>query len=372
MTTAPEATPPPAAGRSCLRIALRVAVYLLLALAAILLLSGAAAYLAYDYVTRDGVPQEPVDLTVPAGATGQDVGRLLAEEGLIEHELFFRAAVRLDARTSPGGSIKFGPYRLHRGLSPLQLLHLLYEGPNRPLSPEELPLDQRITVPEGLTVAQMAGLFDDPDAFLACAARPELLARIHPDAPTLEGFLMPNTYYFFDGKPSEEQVVERMVEQFSKEYAALVAAHPEAAERDLIDVVTVASLVEEEARVDEERPLVASVIYNRLDRGMPLQLDSTLQFALGKYGERLLYRDKEVESPYNTYKHAGLPPGPISNPGVASLRAALNPAASDYLYFVSNADGKTHTFSKNEREHVEAVQRYRRDVAEQRKALQGQ
>ena len=355
-----------------MRVAVRVTVYLLLALAAILLLSGAAAYLAYDYVMGDGVPQEPVEITIPAGATGQSVGRLLAEEGLIEHELFFRAAVRLDARNGGGGTIKYGPYRFHRGLSPLQLLHLLYEGPNRPLSPEDLPPEQRITIPEGLTVAQMAGLFGEPDTFLACVARPELRAQVHPSAPTLEGFLMPNTYHFFDGKPSEEQVVERMIDQFKKEYAALIAENPEAAERDMIEVVTIASLVEEEARADDERPLVASVIYNRLERGMPLQLDSTLQFALGKYGERLLHRDKEVESPYNTYKHAGLPPGPISNPGVASLRAALNPAESDYLFFVSNADGKTHTFSSSEREHIEAVRRYRKEVAEQRRALQQQ
>lgn len=370
MTTVPENGHEPRKGRSCGRIVVRVLFYLLLALAAVLFLSATAAYLAYDHVTREGTPREPVDIAIPAGATGRDVARLLASHGLVEHELLFRAAVRLDARAGGGGSIKFGPYRLHRGLSPLQLLRLLYGGPNRPLSPDELPPDQRITVPEGLTMAQIAALFDDPEVFMAQTARPDLLERVNVAAPTLEGFLMPNTYFFFDSKPTEAQVVERMVDQFCKEYAALIEEHPEAAGRDLIEVVTVASLVEEEARVDDERALVASVIYNRLKRGMPLQLDSTLQFALNKYGERLLNRDKEVDSPYNTYRNAGLPPGPISNPGVASLRAALRPAESDYLFFVSNADGTTHTFSRTEREHAEAVRRFRREIAPQRRALQ--
>ncbi|HUW61173.1 MAG TPA: endolytic transglycosylase MltG, partial [Candidatus Bathyarchaeia archaeon] len=136
-----------------------------------------------------------------------------------------------------------------------------------------------------------------------------------------------------------------------------------------LQVVTVASLIEEEARGAEERPDVAAVIYNRLKRGMPLQLDSTIQYALNKYGQRLLYSDREVDSPYNTYKNKGLPPGPISNPGVASLRAALQPSQADYIYFVSNADGLTHTFSSSNAEHIRAVQRFRREIAPQRKAL---
>ena len=113
---------------------------------------------------------------------------------------------------------------------------------------------------------------------------------------------------------------------------------------------------------------VAAVIYNRLKKNMALEMDSTLQYALGKYGTRILDADKEVDSPYNTYRYRGLPPRPISNPGVASLRAAMDPAEVEYLYFVSNADGKTHTFSRTLREHNKAVARYRREIRQQRRA----
>ncbi|MDX9975999.1 MAG: endolytic transglycosylase MltG, partial [FCB group bacterium] len=138
--------------------------------------------------------------------------------------------------------------------------------------------------------------------------------------------------------------------------------------QDLNKIVTIASLVEEESRVDDERPLVAAVVYHRLKQNMALGFDSTLQFALNKYGERMLDADKAVDSPYNTYLNAGLPPGPICSPGIKSLRAALNPADVDYLYFVSNADGKTHTFSRTYAEHNRAVADFRKKIAPQRKA----
>jgi len=244
---------------------------------------------------------------------------------------------------------------------------MLHEGPNRPRTPSEIPDELRLTIPEGLTIAQAATLFGRPEAFVEAAADPALIARLDVPAATLEGFLMPNTY-FFDKPLAEHDAVERMVAQFQKEYAALLDKIPDAAQRDLVEVVTVASLVEEEARIDEERTTIAAVIYNRLAKGMALQLDCTIQFALGKYGQRILYEDRETDSPYNTYRRPGLPPGPISNPGVASLRAALQPADVDYLYFVSNADGKTHTFSTTSAEHLRAVRRFRRDIAPQRRA----
>ena len=181
---------------------------------------------------------------------------------------------------------------------------------------------------------------------------------------------MPNTYYF-DEAPDSAKLLRRMLDQFKADFAVLQAEHPEAA-ADPVRVVTIASLIEEEARVDEERALVSSVIHNRLEQGRALQMDSTLQYALNKYGQRLLNEDKDVDSPYNTYKYPGLPPGPIANPGVASLRAALAPAESDFLYFVSNADGKTHTFSKTLREHEAAVAKFRREIREQRRELQQQ
>jgi UPF0755 protein len=229
----------------------------------------------------------------------------------------------------------------------------------------------RVTVPEGMTIRQVSELVKDPEAFIEAARDQALIKRLGIDADTLEGFLMPNTY-FFDAEPEPRALVERMVAQFEKEYKKLAAEVPGGDKLNKMRIVTIASLVEEETRVDEERPLVARVIYNRIDKKMPLQLDSTLQFVLNKYGQRLLYEDREVDSPYNTYMKNGLPPGPISSPGAASLRAALRPADTKNVYFVSNADGRTHTFSNTEEEHVRAVARFRREIEPQREALEKQ
>jgi len=339
--------------RSCARIVFRL--FLLCVALFVLAAAGAGfgAYLLYEHITGEGVAGALVRIEIPAGATAQNAGQVLAGAGLIEHEIMFRVAVRLDTVRKP---VQQGIYDLPQGLSPTELLRMLQEGPN-----VRFP----IMIPEGLTIKQASKLFDGPDAFIAAASDPELIRSLGIDAETLEGFLMPDTYVF-DKEPSPADVVRRMVEQFKKRYDALAAEAPGAPARDLIEVVTVASLVEEESRVKEERPLVAAVIYNRIKGKMTLDFDSTLQFALDKYGQPLLNIDKQTDSPYNTYRNAGLPPGPISSPGVDSLRAALEPADVDYLFFVSNADGKTHTFSATLEEHNKAVAKYRREIAVQR------
>lgn len=322
-----------------------------------------AGFLAYQHATRPGMAGEPVKIAIPDGITGREAGRILVEKGLIEHELFFRIALRADRVRKP---VKQGWYNLPRGLSALDLLHILQKGSNRTPDPAEVPPELRVTIPEGLSIEQASKLFSNPAAFVEAASDPKLIARMGLKADTLEGFLMPSTYYF-DRKPTEREVVERMAAEFEKQYAALVAQTPPPEGFDKLAVVTIASLVEEEARVPEERPSVAAVVYNRLRKNMPLQFDSTLQFALKKYGQRLLYEDLETDSPYNTYKYSGLPPGPISNPGAASLKAALRPAQANFLYFVSNADGLTHTFSTTEADHLKAVARFRKEIAPQRK-----
>jgi UPF0755 protein len=340
---------------------------ILLVLLLLVLLTAVAAVLGaiavYQHVTQPGVPGQPVAITVPEGANGRDVGDILVANRLIEHELLFRLAVKFDETRRP---IRFGLYSIPAGLSSLEILHILQDGPNRAPTLVEIPPELRPTIPEGLSLQQAAALFQNPGDFLNAAMDPVLVAKAGIDAPTLEGFLMPETY-FFDKKPSEREVVERMVNLFEQKYSALTAESPPPEGFDKLEIITIASLVEEEARVPEERPKVASVIYNRLKRKMPLQLDSTLQYALNKYGQRLLYEDREIDSPYNTYKHAGLPPGPISSPGIASIKAALNPEQADYLYFVSNADGLTHTFTDTITDHVRAVNKFRREIAPQRK-----
>lgn len=318
-----------------------------------------AAYLIYEQVTQPGLPGEPVDFEVPEGASGREVAALLASAELIEHPLLFRVAIRLDASGEP---IKHGVHSLPKGASPTQLLELLRQPPRPEIDPNAI----KITLPEGLTLAQMANTLENPQDFLDAAAQVDTFDLLGIDIGALEGFLMPNTYYFAE-PPTGEELVRRMLDQFKTDYAALLDELPGTRDGHLVRIVTIASLIEEEARVDAERPLIASVIYNRLAQNRPLQLDSTLQYALDKYGQRLLNEDKEVDSPYNTYQREGLPPGPISNPGVASLRAAMAPADTEYLFFVSNADGATHTFSRTLREHEQAVAKYRAEIRKQRR-----
>jgi UPF0755 protein len=260
--------------------------------------------------------------------------------------------------------IKHGAYELFRGLSARELLHLLLQGPSRHLTANQY----KITIPEGLSISQTDELLEADGAFVEAARNSDSMGRLGILADTLEGFLMPNTY-FFDEKPEPPALVERMVDQFEKDYEILLAQNPGAQHLDKIHVVTIASLVERETRVEEERSLVAQVVYNRLKMDMPLQLDSTLQYILNKYGQRMLNQDREAQSPYNTYLNRGLPPGPICSPGISSLRAAMAPADVPFLYFVSNADGRTHTFSATLEEHNRAVARFRRDIAPQRNAL---
>ncbi len=338
----------------------------LFALTAIVVLGLAAAGLGgallYDHVMGTGSPGTPVRLVIPEGASGAQIAELLTQQRLIEHPLFFRAAARLAPAHKP---IQAGAYMIPSGLTAREILELLEKGPGVGI-PAEVPPENRVTVPEGLSVAQASRLFRNPQAFLDAASDPALIAKTGLSVKSLEGFLMPDTY-FFDKPPAEREVVERMLDQFLKTYAALLEVYPQKPERGMLEVVTVASLVEEEAKTDEERPVIAAVLYNRIAKKMTLDIDATLQYATGKYGQRLLDRDKEADSPYNTYKHPGLPPGPIASPGKASLAAALAPAKVDYLYFVSNADGHTHTFSASLAEHQRAVARFRKEIAVQRR-----
>ncbi|HNZ49177.1 MAG TPA: endolytic transglycosylase MltG [Candidatus Hydrogenedentes bacterium] len=336
---------------------------IVLVLAALITIA-AGAFLVYNHTVRNGVRGGEVVVEVLPGMTAKEIGVLLQDSGLLEHEGFFRLALYLEKEPP---SIRHGAYALYEGLSARELLALLQEGPSRHLLANQF----RVTIPEGLSVAQASAICANPEAFVQAAGNPQLIASLGVIVPSLEGFLMPNTY-FFDEAPDGLTLVTRMVDQFRKEWDALAKAFPGTEGRDKKEIVTIASLVEREAKTEEERPLVAAVIYNRLARQMPLQMDSTLQFALNKYGQRMLNEDREVASPYNTYKYRGLPPGPICSPGISSLRAAINPAKENYLYFVSNADGTTHTFSRTLAEHNQAVSRFRREIAPQRQTLQGQ
>lgn len=308
-----------------------------------------AALLMPTVPTRIAVP---TIVRVDAGSSSSRIAKVLVEHGILKHPTPFILASRLlgvDAR------IQAGEYRLSPGMNLLQVLHELTYG---------RVITRKITIPEGYTLEQIAyvlaknGLVDR-DRFLMLATDQGKVFGSHQPVlkPTLslEGYLFPDTYYFVPGQ-QEEEIIKRMVGRFVDR--VILGLHDELKETHLSihEVITLASIIEKEAVKNEERPVIAGVFYNRLRRGRPLQSDPTVQYALG-YRGRLSRRHLAVESPYNTYRWGGLPPGPIGSPGIASIQAALRPASVEYLYFVAKGDG-THAFSKTFEEHKAARRKF--------------
>ena len=237
-----------------------------------------------------------------------------------------------------------------------------------------------VTVPEGWNLFDIADELERQgicgrEEFLTAAHDTTLISDLAPDAHSLEGFLFPSTYEF-TRYATCEQAVKRMVQNFRAVWETIepASAPPQGVRLDVLQQVTLASLVERETPRPDERPLVAGVFYNRLRLGNPLQCDPTVQYAMelaGNPEKNLRAVDLKLNSPYNTYEHRGLPPGPIANPGEASLRAAVAPAVTDYLYFVANDTGG-HAFSRTLAEHNRNVVLYRKRLAQQRRELEQQ
>jgi UPF0755 protein len=277
------------------------------------------------------------------------VARTLESKGLIRSATMFKALTRLGG----GWNVKAGTYALSPSMSTRDILRELRSG--------EVVPTVRVTFPEGFTLKQVAyraarlpGVRADTFDRLASTRGASFNAPF-PLPASLEGYLFPDTYDFApDAAP--EKVIQTMLDTFNAKVREPLAPDLAAAKQrgyDLGEIVTLASLIEREARIKKDQPLIAAVLYNRLRIGMPLQVDATIQYIIG-HKDRVLYRDLDVDSPYNTYKHAGLPPGPICSPGVDAIRAALHPADAPYLYYTANADG-SHTFTTTLEKHVEAT-----------------
>lgn len=253
-----------------------------------------------------------------------------------------------------GGSknIKAGEYSLNKSMAPVRIFHLLASGAVK---------THPVTLPEGLTIEQIAGILAEKDLvnkeeFIALATDKALAAAYHIDGQSLEGYLFPDTYFVSRDRGSRE-IIDLMVERFWDVYNGLVKDRH--SQMPLWEVVTLASIVEKETGLPEERPVIASVFLNRLKKRMRLESDPTVIYGIKDFDGNLKKRDLDSPSPYNTYCHYGLPPGPIANPGRESLRAVLIPAETDYLYFVSKNDG-SHHFSATLSEHNRAVARYQK------------
>jgi UPF0755 protein len=326
-------------------------------------LAGLLSYRAYEsaHAPYKGYTDKEVFFAVDRGAAGTHIGRALAEKGIIEDARLFVAALRLRGET---GALQAGEYRFAEPLSTLDVLDRLVEGDIYTFP---------ITVPEGLTVVETAehlaanGL-GDARTLAAAFQDTSLIARIDPDAIDLEGYLFPTTYQF-TRNPSPAEVADTMISQFDKVFDAAKREKSEELGLSLREVVTLASVIEKETGNAEERPMIGSVVWNRLKRGIPLAMDSTIIYALklqGTYDGNLRRVDLETAHPYNTYLVAGIPPGPIASPGEASLDAVLEPADTRYLYFVSRNDG-SHHFSTTYQEHTNAVRKYQVEYFRQRR-----
>ena len=272
-----------------------------------------------------------VRVTIPAGATMRVAAESLSHAGVIRFPRGFRlyASVRRDDR-----GIKAGTYVLHRNAGWGFVLDALRGGKG---------IVHVVSIPEGFSLQQIEPLLasrlgSPPDSVAAAVRDTALLHALDVPTPTLEGYLFPDTYTFAEGTTPREAVAT-MVRRFEAVWKPEWTARLDTVHLSRNDIMTLASIVEKEARVPQERPVIAAVYLNRLRDGELLQADPTVQYALGKHVARVLYKDLEVESPYNTYKHKGLPPGPIASPGKPSIEAALYPANVPYKYFVAFPDG---------------------------------
>ena len=293
----------------------------------------------------------PVRVTVPPGATLRVAADSLAHAGVIRSARLFRiyALLRHDDR-----DIKPGTYLLHRGSGYSSALDAIRGGHGRVHS---------VTIPEGFSLAQIIPLFasklDIPVDSLEAAVRDTaFLEQLDIPTPTVEGYVFPDTYLFPD-QVSARAAIGTTIRRFEQVWQPAWTARLDTIALSRHDVMTLASIVEKEARLAEERPAIAAVYMNRLHDHMLLQADPTVQYALGEHQSRVLYKQLEVESSYNTYKHPGLPPGPIASPGRASILAALYPANVPYLYFVALPDGH-HEFRSDYAGHEAARRMARR------------
>lgn len=288
-------------------------------------------------------------VTISPGMSADAISEMLHELGVIRSAFVFNIMLRI---TNTDSHLKAGEYLLNPTLSTMDVIKKLNEGDI---------VTYRITIPEGYELKQIAkelaqaGLVDY-DRFLLLASNAELVfgENLPFDLPidSLEGYLFPDTYYFAK-EQSEEAIIRQMVARFVEQVIPNVDLSLLDYRFTLHEVVTLASIVEKEVIYDFERPLVAAVYLNRLDINMRLQADPTVRYVMTENRSRVLYRDLEIDSPYNTYRYGGLPPGPIASPGLRSILAVLNPADVDYLFFVAKHDG-THQFSRTFEEHVAA------------------
>jgi peptidoglycan lytic transglycosylase G len=327
----------------------------LLALVVLLIvIAGAAVAWMYARVNQPyrGFESEEQFVELPQGSGSVAIGQRLVGAGVIRDLTTFRTALWMSGK---GRHLKAGEYRFDRALTPFDVIDKIARGDVFVIA---------VTFREGLTVAEMAKIFESHGvgtaaAFVAAAKDASLVKELDPEAKDLEGYLFPETYAL-TRHADAAKLIRAMVGRFDHVFTPELRQAAQARGLTVRQAVTLASIVEKETAKAEERPLVAAVYTTRLRIGMPLQCDPTVIYALakaGRYDGNIHKGDLSFDSPYNTYRYPGLPPGPIASPGRAALEAAVHPADAEYLYFVSRNDG-SHEFARTLDEHNRNVQKY--------------
>ena len=310
-----------------------------------------AAHDIYQYMHMPIQTGNPITTTF-AISPGENFNRItekLRNADLVEHPFKFEIIARLKGFER---KIQAGEYRLSNQMTPVELLTALTRG---------RVILYSVTIPEGFSLRQVAERMDTAelaefDTFFAAATDPEFTQKLNIPADTFEGYLYPDTYSFARTAKAEK-IIETMVDELRGNFSAKWEARARELGFSIHEILTLASIIEKETGVSDERPVIASVFHNRLDKNMRLESDPTVIYGIKDFNGNLTRSDLNRKTPYNTYKIRGLPPGPIANPGLASIQAALYPADTDYLYFVAKPD-RTHHFSKTLAAHNQAVRKY--------------
>lgn len=323
--------------------------------------------LGYEIMGKSTISEENskiIEVDIPQGASTSQIAKILKENKLISSALFFRVEAKMSGND---GKFQFGKFKLNNSMSTEEIMEVL-------LTSGEKKETANFTIPEGYTVKQIAaklaeeGLVNEED-FINTLKDSEFTYKFLKDVPDrdikLQGYLFPDTYQVYKNATSLD-IINVMLNQFNKIFKDEYYDRAKELGLTVDEVITIASIIEREVRVDSERKTVSGVIYNRLKTDMKLEMCSTVMFALDKpkdfKKDRLLYEDLEIDSPYNTYMYSGLPIGPIANPGEASIIAALYPEEHDYLFFVlKNEETGEHEFNKTLDEHNAAKAKYKQN-----------
>jgi UPF0755 protein len=330
----------------------RLGRYLLgLLLIGVVLATGVGIYAVTALNRPVGSPGPTETFTIDSGERVPSIAARLESAHLIDSALLFQVMLKLKGADS---QIKAGDFQLHSGMTPAEIIDAITESPTA--------AGERVTIKEGLRVEEIADLLAAADLidrgrFLDLAQHGTFAYDFLPERPNggeIEGYLFPDTYFFSrHGTDREQKILDMMLTEFGQKLTPDRRQKITAGGHAIHEVLTVASIVEREAQQPDERPIIARVFYNRLANGMPLQADPTTQYALGRPGDWwpvLRLDPNTIDNPYNTYVIPGLPPGPISNPGLASIDAAITPDDDDYLFFVA-CGGGTHAFARTNDEH---------------------